>query len=76
MKEMHTLTGCQSKNALQNTPTKSGKMLFIVRINSKLHSIIAKIMNVKLIILTLDIMMTILTGVYKTFPSDFHSAPD
>ena len=32
-------------------------------INSKLHSIIAKIMNVKLIILTLDIMMTILTGV-------------
>ena len=50
-------------------------MLFIVRINSKLHSIIAKIMNVKLIILTLDIMMTILTGVLN-FPSDFHSAPD
>ena len=63
MKEMHTLTGCLSENALQNTLTKSRKMLFIVRINSKLHSIIAKIMNIKLTIFTLDIMMTILTGV-------------
>ena len=63
MKEMHTLTGCLPKNASQNTLAKSGKMLFIVRINLKLHSIIAKIMNIKLTNFTLDIMMTILTGV-------------
>ena len=42
---------------------KKRKMLFIVRINLKLHSIIAKIMNIKLTIFSLDIMMTILTGV-------------
>ena len=63
MKEIHPLAGCQSKNAPQNTLTKSGIMLFIVRMNSKLHSIIAKIMKFKLTIFTLDIMMTILTEV-------------
>ena len=50
--------GCQSKNALQNSLPKSRKMLFIFRIQSKLHSIIAKTMNIiNLNIFALDILI-------------------